>query len=487
MPYQPVTPFNPFIAKKKKCHVPIRLVRVVDFDKWLKAQDKALVGSIVESGFEGKSGQFFLMRGDDGKAAAIYLGASKDIRYADGAQVSDFIQKRFAQSTLGDYSFSFDEEGLNADALERLHIGFGWAAHSFTRYKSDAPKAKPALVISKKADKKRIHAFVEGVCIVRDLVNTPANDLGPEELELAAADLIALHELKLKVIRDNDLLKKNFPMVYEVGKGSSRRPRLLDFTWGDKKNPHVTLVGKGVCFDTGGLDIKPSSFMLTMKKDMGGAAHVLGLAHMIMSLNLPIYLRVLIPAVENSISGDAFRPSDVINSRKGLTVEIGNTDAEGRLVLGDALTYASEEKPELIIDFATLTGAARIALGYDLPATFSNREDTAFDLRKLSADVGVDDPVWPLPLWDGYRKEMDSSVADINSTGGKAGATIAALFLKEFVDPAIEWIHMDVFAWEQSGKAGRPKGGADTGLRAIFAMLEQRYGQTQKPKKKAQK
>lgn len=476
MPYAPIKFFNPFIEKKKKNHVPIFLVRAGQFEQWLKKQDETLQNSIIESGFEGKSGQFFLMRGDNGKSASIYLGSNKDIRYGDGAQVSDFIQKRFAQNTIGTYSFAFSEDGLSDDELNRLHIGFGWAAHSFGRYKAGAPKEKPALLVSKKADKKRIHAFVESVCLIRDLVNTPANDLGPEELEKAAQDFCDTHECELKVIRDKDLLKKNFPMIYEVGKGSSRRPRLLDFSWGNTKHPKVTLVGKGVCFDTGGLDIKPSAFMLTMKKDMGGAAHVLALAHMIISLKLPVRLRVLIPAVENSISGDAFRPSDVINSRKGLTVEVGDTDAEGRLVLSDALTYACEEKPELLIDFATLTGAARIALGYDLPALFSNNDDTAFAIKKLSAGALVDDPIWPLPLWQPYRKDLDSTIADISSTGsGKAGATNAALFMQEFIDNSIEWIHMDVFAWEQSGKAGRPKGGADTGLRAIYAFLESRY------------
>lgn len=477
MPYAPIKLFNPFADKKKKKHVPIRLVRSVDFDNWLKEQDKSLKNSVAESGFEGKSGQFFLMRGDDGKAGAIYLGASKDIRYTDGCQVSDFIQKRFAQDIINDYTFSFDDVGLKQDELNRLHIGFGWAAHSFSRYKSKLPKNKPLLVPSAKADRVRVETFVEAVCLIRDLVNTPANDLGPDELEKATCDLAALHELEVKIIRDKDLLKKNFPMIYEVGKGSSRRPRLLDFSWGDKKHPKVTLVGKGVCFDTGGLDIKPSSFMFTMKKDMGGAAHVLALAHMIIKMNLPVHLRVLIPAVENSISGDSFRPSDIINSRKGLTVEVGDTDAEGRLVLSDALTYACEEKPELLIDFATLTGAARIALGYDLPGVFSNNDDTAFAIKKLSAETKVDDPVWPLPLWQPYRKDLDSNIADISSTGsGKAGATNAALFMQEFIDDKIEWIHMDVFAWEQNGKAGRPKGGADTGLRAIFAFIEGRYG-----------
>ena len=480
MPYQPIALFNPFITKKRKHHVPIRIVRSVDFKKWVKAQDKSLTASIEESGFTGNSGQFFLMRGDDGRACAIYLGTSKDIRYVDGAQVSDFIQKRFIPEHIKEYSFYFEDDALDTAALERLHIGFGWAAHSFTRYKKDGAKERPALVLSKAIDKKRVKAFVESVCLVRDLVNTPANDMGPDELELAAKDLAAAHDVKIKVIKDEALPKKNFPMIYDVGKGSNRRPRLLDFSWGNAAHPKVTLVGKGVCFDTGGLDIKPSAFMLTMKKDMGGSAHVLGLAHMIMSLKLPVRLRVLIPAVENSISGDAYRPSDILSSRKGLTVEVGNTDAEGRLVLADALTYACEDAPELLIDFATLTGAARIAVGFDLPALFSNKDDTAFGLMKRSAQTSVDDPVWPLPLWEPYRKDLDSSIADISSTGGKAGATAAALFLKEFIDPSIEWVHMDVYAWEQSGKPGRPKGGADTGLRAVFSLIEERYSKTKK-------
>lgn len=300
--------------------------------------------------------------------------------------------------------------------------------------------------------------------------------MGPEELENATKILTEKHDVELKVIKDKALLTKNFPMIFDVGNASDRRPRLIDFHWGNPKHPKVTLVGKGVCFDTGGLDIKPSQFMITMKKDMGGAAHVLGLSHMIMSLNLPIRLRVLIPAIENSVSGNAYRPSDILKSRKGLSVEVGNTDAEGRLVLADALTYACEDNPELLIDFATLTGAARIALGHDLPALFSNNDKTAHKIQTMSAKANIDDAVWNLPLWQPYRKELDSPIADISSTGGKAGATTAALFLQEFIDNNIEWIHMDIFAWEQNGKASRPKGGADTGMRAIFAFLEDRYG-----------
>jgi leucyl aminopeptidase len=299
--------------------------------------------------------------------------------------------------------------------------------------------------------------------------------MGPDELQAATESLAAHHNVKVKIIKDGDLTKKNFPMIFDVGKGSARRPRLIDFSWGNKKDPKVTLVGKGVCFDTGGYDLKPSQYMFNMKKDMGGAAHVLALANMIMSLGLPIYLRVLIPAVENSISGEAYRPADILQTRKGITVEVGNTDAEGRLVLADALTYACEDKPELLIDYATLTGAARVALGPDLPALFSNTEETAQKIQALSQKEIVDDPVWNLPLWKGYRKDIDSYIADISSTGGKAGATTAALFLNEFVEEDIEWLHLDTYAWEDNGKPGRPKGGADAGLRSIFAYLEERY------------
>ena len=472
-----ITFFNPFLSRKRKNHFPISITNENAFKALFKKLNKSTQTICKEQGFEGKSGQILVVRNQSGEAQSIIAGVKKEVSYADGSKVYKAISSAFAKDIIKKTSFEFESKKLKQDQLERLNIGWGWAAYNFDLYqKDDKEQKRPALIISKEADKKRIKAFVESVCLIRDLVNIPANDMGPDELEDATKFLTEHHYLKLKVTKDKSLITKNFPMIFDVGKGSDRRPRLLDFSWGNIKHPKVTLVGKGVCFDTGGLDIKPSSFMLTMKKDMGGSAHVLGLAHMIISLKLPIRLRVLIPAVENSISGNAYRPSDILQSRKGITVEVGNTDAEGRLVLADALTYASEDNPELLIDFATLTGAARVALGHDLPALFSNKDATAQKIQKQSADEKVDDAVWNLPLWKPYRKELDSPVADISSTGGKAGATTAALFLQEFIDNDIEWIHMDVFAWEQKGKTGRPKGGADTGMRAIFAFLEERYG-----------
>lgn len=461
--------FNPFLSKKRKTHIEIAVITKDKFKGWLKKQNAADEALVKQQGFEGKSGQIFIHRDEKNNLTAITAGANKNITYTDGAKLHAELKNHLSQETLKKTSFEITHD------CERLAIGFGWAAYKFDAYKKEDKEQKSVGLVLKK-NKKRIQAFVESVCLIRDLVNTPANDMGPDELEATTKSLCETHDLKLKTIQDEALIKQNFPMVYNVGRASTRRPRLLDFSWGKKTHPKVTLVGKGVCFDTGGLDIKPSQFMLTMKKDMGGSAHVLGLAHMIISLNLPIQLRVLIPAVENSIDGNAYRPSDVLPTRKGITVEIGNTDAEGRLVLADALTYACEESPELIIDFATLTGAARVAVGYDLPALFCEDNKTARKIQDAAAKTEVDDPVWQLPLFEGYRKDLDSKVADISSTGGKAGATTAALFLKEFIEDDIEWIHLDCFAWEERGHVGRPHGGADTGMRAIFAYLENRYG-----------
>ncbi len=471
MPAKKIKFFAPFISAEKNHHIEIVLIHKGTFEKWLSKQDSNVKTQISEQGFNGDTGQIFIIRDNKGKAKQVIAGTSDTLTILDGSKLYDAIKDVFSLDKLKKSSFY-----IKSDA-DNLHIGWGLAAYKFNLYKDDSKDKKPLLMICDSANEKRIKAFVESICLIRDLINTPANDMGPDELESAARTLSEKHKTSLSVKKDKELIEQNFPMIYEVGKASPRTPRLLEFTWGNKKHPKVTLVGKGVCFDTGGLDIKPSQFMLTMKKDMGGAAHVLGLAHMIMSLKLPINLRVLIPAVENSISGNSYRPSDIINSRKGLSVEVGNTDAEGRLVLADALSYACEDKPELLIDFATLTGAARIALGYDLPAIFSNNDEIAQAIQSQSASDDVDDPVWQLPLWQPYRKDLDSTLADISSTGtGKAGATNAALFLQEFITKDTPWIHMDVYAWEQTGKAGRPKGGADTGMRAIFAFLEERYG-----------
>jgi len=307
------------------------------------------------------------------------------------------------------------------------------------------------------------------------MINTPTNDMGPSELEAAMRKLAERFKAVVRVTRGDDLLKKNFPMIHAVGRASASAPRLLDMQWGRAKDPKVTLVGKGVCFDTGGLNIKPGSSMALMKKDMGGAANVLGLAMMIMAAKLPVRLRVLVPAVENSISGNAFRPGDILQSRKGITVEIGNTDAEGRLVLGDALALGDEEKPQLMVDMATLTGAARVALGPDLPPFFTDDESLASGLSAASS--ALHDPLWRMPLWKPYNTMLSSKVADTNhiTSGGFAGSVTAALFLQKFVEPATPWIHLDVFGWMPTAKPWCPVGGEAQGIRALYQLISERF------------
>jgi leucyl aminopeptidase len=307
-------------------------------------------------------------------------------------------------------------------------------------------------------------------------VNTPTNDMGPDALEQAVRELARKHGAEVSVTAGDDLLAANFPMIHAVGRAAAQAPRLIDLRWGPQDAPKVTLVGKGVCFDTGGLDIKPASGMLLMKKDMGGAANVLGLASMIMGADLKVRLRVLIPAVENAISGNAFRPGDILPSRKGLTVEIGNTDAEGRLVLGDALALADEEKPELLVDMATLTGAARVALGPDLPPFYTNDETLAADIAAASADV--EDPLWRMPLWQPYDAKMASKVADLNNVNadGFAGSITAALFLRRFVENTAAWVHFDIYAWNPTERPHGPAGGEAQGIRALEQVISQRFG-----------
>jgi len=320
--------------------------------------------------------------------------------------------------------------------------------------------------------------LAEATALVRDLVDTPAADLGPAELEGAARNIAKQFGAKVEVTL-GDALEQGYPMIAAVGQGAIRErgPRLIELRWGKESSPKIAIVGKGVCFDSGGLDIKPASGMRLMKKDMGGAAHALALAKLVMNENLPVHLHLLIPAVENAVSAAAFRPGDVISSRKGLKVEIDNTDAEGRLVLGDALSKAGEENPELIIDFATLTGAARVALGPDLPAMFANDDQLAADLE--AGAKKVTDPIWRMPLWDGYDEMLKSDLADLSNAADSpmAGSVTAALFLRRFVPEGTPWAHFDTFAWRSSAKPGRPKGGEALGLRAAFAMLTHRYGQ----------
>ncbi len=362
------------------------------------------------------------------------------------------------------------------DEVGGANGALAWAlgTYQFTRYRKATPKAAK-LVLPNGVDGAEIASIAEAVFFARDLINTPPNDMGPEELAEAARALAKKHGAKFSVIVGDALLKGNYPLVHAVGQGSERAPRLIDLTWGRTAAPKVTLVGKGVCFDTGGYDLKTSSGMLTMKKDMGGAAAVLAIADMVMGAKLDVRLRVLIPAVENSVSGHAYRPSDIFKSRKGLTVEIGNTDAEGRLVLADALAEADSETPELLIDIATLTGAARVATGMELPPFFTDDEALASDLERHAKQT--QDPVWRMPLWRGYEATLKSSVADLNNNPdyGYAGAITAALFLNRFVTNARSWIHLDIAAWTDRPKPGRPRGAEANAARAIYAMLKARY------------
>ena len=380
-----------------------------------------------------------------------------------------FLAGRLAQLLPdGVYRFANEPHDVRLAALA-LALGL----YRFTRYRKAEARAI-RLDLPQSVDRDDLQRIVEAVTLARDLINTPANDMGPAQLEQTARKLAARYSATIGAIVGDELLEQNFPLIHAVGRAAAGAPRLIDMSWGDAAHPKVTLVGKGVCFDTGGLDIKPDTGMLNMKKDMGGAATALALASMIMARGLKLRLRVLIPAVENSIAGGSFRPRDVYTSRKGVTVEIGNTDAEGRLILADALALADEDKPDLVADFATLTGAARVALGPDLPAFFTDDDALAAELMRHGA--AENDPLWRLPLWRPYETMLESKVADINNVGGSQGGAItAALFMRRFVT-AKSWLHIDLFAWTAAAKAGRPEGGELQAARALYAMLAARYG-----------
>jgi leucyl aminopeptidase len=391
---------------------------------------------------------------------------------ADAAKLSSWCLAKLAE-TLPAGTYRLAGGGEAGKAM----LGWITAQYRFDRYKSDAKPEGPRVLLTGQVN--AAVPFLEeaaATALVRDLVNTPAEDMGPAALEEEAERLAKRFGAQLRVTR-GDALEREFPMVHIVGRAAARShaPRMIELEWGDPAHPRLAIVGKGVCFDSGGLDIKPSSGMLLMKKDMGGAAHALALAQLIMARGLPVRLHLLVPAVENAIAGNAFRPGDVLRTRKGITVEIGNTDAEGRLILGDALTRAGEDKPGLIVDFATLTGAARSALGPDLPALFTRRDATAQAL--LDAGLAQDDPCWRLPLHEAYREWLKSDVADINNshTNAFAGASVAALFLERFVPEGVDWAHLDTFAWRPISKPGRPKGGDALGLRATWHMLLARF------------
>ncbi len=371
----------------------------------------------------------------------------------------------------GSYTIAND---LSLQQLQLATIAWGLGAYQYIHYKNvNLFKAK--LFIASKLNYLTIEQGIEAAYLTRNLINMPAGDLGPAELAETALQVASKLEAKIKIIRDTNELQQAYPAVYAVGKGSERKPCMVDMQWGDERHPKVTLVGKGVCFDTGGLNLKTGQGMRLMKKDMGGAAHALALAQWLMQAKLPIRLRVLLPLVENSVSGSAFRPGDIILTRKGLTVEIDNTDAEGRLVLCDALAQAVEDQPELLIDFATLTGAARVALGPDMPALFSNQDSIANELLEFAQQE--QDPIWRMPLYKPYREMLKSSIADLSNASNSpyAGAITAALFLQEFIPSQIAWLHFDLLAWNTVSKPGRPEGGEAMTLRAVFKYLAARY------------
>lgn len=440
--------------------IPLVLTTPKTYESWFAQQSKSTQQWLTTSKFR-----------PDGGATRFIPTAEADVSFivCCVAEQPSLWRVGHLPLALPEGVYSLD---VNDPLYESYALGWGLGAYQFTRYKK--PQRPPAQLVL--ANPKKVADMVESIYLVRDLVNTPTEDMGPSELSQVAKNLAAEFKADFTEIVGDDLLKQNYPCIHAVGRACDDAPRLLDLRFGDVNHPKVTLVGKGVCFDSGGLDIKPSSAMLLMKKDMGGAANVLGLARMIMAANLPIRLRVLIPAVENSISGNAFRPGDILKSRKGLTIEIGNTDAEGRLVLADALSEAITDNPDLIIDMSTLTGAARIALGTELPAVFSNNDNCAnaiIDQSEKDSDF-----VWRMPLFAAYRESINSPIADLSNCGTDSygGAITAALFLKEFVPDNIPWLHYDLMAWNLRTKPGRPQGGEAMGVRGLFNYLQERFG-----------
>jgi len=419
------------------------------------------------AGFKPKAGRYLLLPEAKGQGLGGVLFGLEDA----GEPRDPFLPGLLPQLLpAGVYRFANDPYDARLATLS-----FALGAYAFSRYRK-VERGEVMLDPPQGVDRDELERVVDGVTLARDLINTPANDMGPAELEEVARGLAARRGAKMRTIVGDDLLTESFPLIHAVGRASARAPRLIELNWGEQDHPKVTLVGKGVCFDSGGLDIKSESAMLLMKKDMGGAASVLALAHMIMSRGLKVQLNMLIPAVENSIGGDAFRPRDIYVSRKGLSVEVGNTDAEGRLVLADALALADENAPDLLIDMGTLTGAARVALGPDLPPFYTDDGALAADVSRHAA--GENDPMWRLPLWPPYNALLDSKIADVNnvSSGNFAGSITCALFLKRFVSAAKAWLHIDIYAWTPTAKPGRPEGGECQAARALYALLAERYG-----------
>ncbi|QDH71170.1 leucyl aminopeptidase family protein [Marilutibacter alkalisoli] len=466
--------------------LPLHVTTRGGFNDWLQAQPATVQAWVGAQGFDGSAGSALVLPDAEGAMAGAVIGVedpldpcayghapfalparSWSLATEPDASASD--DSAPGDSTPGDSTPGDSTPGNSRRAA--LELGWGLGSYRFTRYK--APLRAPAQLVVETADGESFDVLA--ACTrVRDLVNTPTEDMGPDQLETVVRGIGKEHGAEVEAVTGDELLKQNFPAIHAVGRASHRAPRLIALHWGDEGQPHLCLVGKGVCFDSGGLDIKPADGMRNMKKDMGGAAHAIALAELVMARKLPVRLTLLVPAVENSIGPNAFRPGEVIATRKGISVEIDNTDAEGRLVLCDALAHAGELSPDLIVDFATLTGAARIALGPDLPALFAN--DDILANAWLNAGEATRDPVWRMPLWRPYLRYLTSNIADMANSGSKmAGAVTAALYLERFVPGDKPWAHLDVYAWSDNARPGRPAGGEALGLRSAFAMLKARY------------
>lgn len=513
----PIEFVQPFVKSSKKDIIPIFIIHQDNMDDIHAALLPHQKDVLAAHNIKGKSKTPLLCIDDNGHLSILYILApsNNNAQIDDGARLQRYIQANLADTIVKSHIFSFinqcdisqaDSDDKNTvktltnTELRNLCIGWGMGAIRVHAHGNPQSKARcelsgatePVLALPDMVEQDEIKHLIDAIQITRGMINIPANYMGTDELCDAAQALAAQTKGKCKIIKDKDLIKKNFPMIYAVGHSSHRRPALIDIKWpapnkitGKNTNKNsdknsgknvtkITLVGKGIVYDTGGLDLKPSAAMRNMKKDMGGAAQAMGLAYAIQKNELPIELRLLIPAAENAVSSDSYRPGDVINSRKGLTVEISDTDAEGRLVLGDALTYACEENPDLIIDFATLTGAARVALGFKIGALMGNDETFTSELQNMA--LNEQDPLWTLPLWPDYDLEMGSTVADLQSIGtGRAGAIHGGLFLQRFMDNITPWMHLDLYAWEDNGRPAFDKGGIDQGLRAVYAYLKSKY------------
>lgn len=459
-----------FFTDEQRRSIPIHLVHEEDCEGWCSAQDPVTRNWLLANSFKGERAKVVLIPQADGTPAAVVLGlgrrpAHEELSCWSSAGLPDRLPD-------GHYHLA---QPLAAVATARFAFGWAYGQYRFERYRRCAQTRAVQLRLPQDVDVAEVERLHRACSLVRDLVNTPANDMSPEVLVAAAIDVARRNGARHREIVGDALLAAGFPAVHAVGRASAVAPRLIDIEWGDAAHPKLTLVGKGVCFDSGGLDIKPSASMLLMKKDMGGAAAVLGLAQLVMEARLPVRLRVIIPAVENAISANAFRPGDVLATRKGLSVEVGNTDAEGRLILCDALALADEEKPDLLIDMATLTGAARVALGPELPALFSSDATLAPELVQIG--LAEADPLWQLPLWPGYDEDLSSKIADLNnvSASGFAGAIVAGLFLQRFVSATRSWLHLDLYAWNGKDRPGRPVGAEPQCIRALYTLLKSRY------------